>query len=269
MGIGTRLDPVLSFPLGANAISILEAATAYQAIMTGRVFPRSETTEPQPVPIITKIVDRDGETIWTYEERPDAVLSHRAAASVREILRKVMEVGTGLSARDAVRVDGKNLPLYGKTGTSNQFRNSSFVGFIPGPSDQTGELRLRDGYVVASYVGYDDNRPMKGRHFAIYGSSGALPLWVDTMNAIAANPQYRELVDAETLAMHPSGGVPVCLEGLQAVPVSLFNGMPVELRESLAKDNSITFLCAPADLSGASYNLRREFKPSGTYGAAQ
>lgn len=262
MGIGTRLDPVLSFPLGANAISILEAATAYQTIMTGRVFPLSETSEPQPVPIITKIVDRDGETIWKYKEKPDAVVSQHAAESVREILRKVMEVGTGLRARDAVRVDNYHLPLYGKTGTSNRFRNSSFVGFIPAPGNPTGELKIRNGYVVASYVGYDDNRPMKGKHFAIYGSSGALPLWIDTMNAIAHTPQYKEAIDTEAVAMRAIGGVPVCPKGFQAIPVSALNGMPTDLQATRDGSNPITFLCAPAEISGDAYQLRRKFEPS-------
>lgn len=263
MGIGTRLDPVLSFPLGANAISILEAATAYQAIMTGRVFPLSETSEPQPAPVITKIVDRDGETIWAYKEMPDAVLEQDAAESVREILKKVMEVGTGLTARDAVDVEGHHLPLYGKTGTSNRFTNSSFVGFIPAPANPTGELKFRNGYVVASYVGYDDNRPMKGQHFAIYGSSGALPLWIDTMNAIAHIPRYKDAVDMEAIAMHAPGGVPVCAKGLQAVPVSPLHGMAVNLQETRDGSNPITFLCAPAEISGEAYRLRRKFAPSG------
>ena len=263
MGIKTRLDPVLSFPLGANAISILEAATAYQTIMTGRIFPLSEISEPQPVPIITKIVDRDGETIWEYHEKPDAIVSHHAAESVREILRKVMEVGTGLRARDAVRVDGYHLPLYGKTGTSNRFRNSSFVGFIPAPAEPTGELKLRNGYVVASYVGYDDNRPMKGKHFAIYGSSGALPLWIDTMNAIARIPRYKGALDTETISMRAAGGVPVCPKGLRAIPVSALNGMPADLKEYRDESNPVTFLCAPVEISGEAYQLRRKFEPSG------
>jgi penicillin-binding protein 1A len=263
MGIDTHLDPVLSFPLGSNAISILEAATAYQTIMTGRVFPLSKINGPQPVPIITKIVDRDGEIIWEYHEKADAILSHQTADSVMEILREVMEVGTGLRARDAVRINEHHLPLYGKTGTSNRFRDSSFVGFIPGPVGPTGDLTFRNGYVVASYVGYDDNRPMKGKHFAIYGSSGALPLWIDTMNAIAGNPLYKEVVDPEILAMQTSAGVPSCIKGLQAMPVSLINGLPVSLKESQDKENPITFFCAPAEVSGEAYRLKRKFQPSG------
>jgi membrane peptidoglycan carboxypeptidase len=103
-----------------------------------------------------------------------------------------MDYGTGHSAKAAIRLnveggEGKlsvNIPAYGKTGTANRFTNSSFVGFVPGPNKESGEMGLEDGYVVASYVGYDDNRPMKSRHISIYGSAGALPLWL--FNSLAA-----------------------------------------------------------------------------------
>jgi len=139
------------------------------------------------------------------------------------------------------------------------------VGFIPAPANPTGQLKLRNGYVVASYVGYDDNRPMKGKHFAIYGSSGALPLWIDTMNAIAGNPQYRDALDTETLAMRPTGGVPVCPKGLQAIPISLLKGMPTDLKETRDESNPITFLCAPTEPSGDTYRLKRKFEPPGLH----
>ncbi len=264
MGISTHLDPVLSFPLGANAISILEAAEAYQTIMTGKSFLLSDSSDSeQVVPIITKIVDRDGETIWAYKQKPETVVSHQAAESVQEILRKVIEIGTGRKAREAVRVENNPLPAYGKTGTANRFTNSSFVGFIPGPDNSTGELVLKKGYVVASYIGYDDNRPMKGRHFTIYGSSGALPLWIDTVNAIAKSPQYRQAVDFETLKMSTVGGVPDCPRGFRPVPVSALTGLRTDLEKTANNDNPISFLCAPADASGNTYQLKREFKPSG------
>jgi penicillin-binding protein 1A len=264
MGISTHLDPVLSFPLGANAISILEAAEAYQTIMTGNSFPLSDGSgSEQLVPIITKIVDRDGETIWAYKQKPATVVSRQSAESVQEILRKVIEIGTGRKARQAVRVEDNPLPAYGKTGTANRFTNSSFVGFIPGPDNPTGELELKKGYVVASYVGYDDNRPMTGRHFTIYGSSGALPLWIDTVNAIAESPQYLQAVDLETLNMNAAGGVPDCPQGLQPVPVSALTGLQTDLQKTTDTDNPVSFLCAPVDASGDTYQLKREFKPSG------
>jgi len=262
MGIYTHLDTVLSFPLGANAISILEAARAYQTIMTGSTYALSDNdNQQQLVPIITKIVDRDGETIWSYQARPKKVLSDKTSESVREILKKVMEIGTGRKARDAVNVDSIPLPTYGKTGTANRFTNSSFVGFIPGPDNPTGELNLKNGYVVASYIGYDDNRPMKGRHFAIYGSSGALPLWIDTVNAIANDEHYKESVDMAGLALTSVTDSAACPEDFHAVPVSLLNGLPADSSEGQNSQSPFTYFCTPAEYSGDTYQLIREFEP--------
>ncbi|HYQ60120.1 MAG TPA: hypothetical protein VEP29_03660, partial [Desulfatiglandales bacterium] len=129
MGISTKLDPVLSFPLGANSISILEAALAYETIMTGNVYPLGDKLTTGMVPIITKIVDRQGNTLWEYAPQPKRVLSERVSAQVTDILRAVMDNGTGHSAKEAIRlkVDAEEEKLsvliktYGKTGTANRF----------------------------------------------------------------------------------------------------------------------------------------------------
>jgi hypothetical protein len=57
-----------------------------------------------------------------------------------------MDNGTGRSAKEAIRLkveaENQNLSIlvrtYGKTGTSNRFTNSSFVGFVPGPDKKSG-----------------------------------------------------------------------------------------------------------------------------------
>ena len=128
IGISTPLDPVLSFPLGPNSISIMEAALAYETLVTGKVYPLSPEGGAAMVPIITKIVDRDGEVIYAYTPKPERVLSERVSSQTTEILRKVMEVGTGRKAGDAVRIFDIPIPTFGKTGTANRFTNSSFVG---------------------------------------------------------------------------------------------------------------------------------------------
>ena len=158
IGISTPLDPVLSFPLGPNSISIMEAALAYEALATGKAYPLSPGGGPAMVPIIKKIVDREGEVIWEYRPKPEMVLSKRVSTLITEILGKVMERGTGQKARDAVRLFDIPIPTFGKTGTANRFTNSSFVGLIPGPDSRTGQFDLENGYVIAAYTGYDEDR---------------------------------------------------------------------------------------------------------------
>ena len=268
LGFSTKLDPVLSFPLGANAVSILETALAYEAMITGGVHPLDEGTAAGMVPIITKIADREGKSLWEYHPRPKRVLSERVSSLVGNILRLVMEKGTGRSARDAVRLSLDMdemavhipLPSLGKTGTANRFTNSSFVGFIPGPDERSGRLDLENGYVIAGYVGFDDNRPMKSKQISIYGASGAMPLWIDTANAIVNSPRFKlnlQLAELAFASQVPGSSV---LQGLIEVPVSPRSGL------ALSDGNGFVSGDFPAVLSDAEIRdhtiiLKRVFEP--------
>jgi penicillin-binding protein 1A len=265
MGITTKLDPVLSFPLGANAISILEAALAYQSIMTGKVYPVGEKLDLNLVPIITKIEDRQGKTIWEYSPHPQQVLSERTSRLITNILRHVMENGTGRSVGDAVRMkidmEGARsdipIPSFGKTGTANRYTNSSFVGFVPGPMKGKSEFSLDDGYVVASYMGYDDNRPMKGSHVVIYGASGAAPLWVDTINTIVNSSNYQKDLEIADLVFDPKPITVATDEKFISVPVSPASGLPVIGTNSQGSPEVL----ADADLKDGAFHLERTFEP--------
>jgi penicillin-binding protein 1A len=268
LGFSTRLDPVLSFPLGANAVSILEAAVAYQAMMTGKVYTLDEVMTNSMVPIITKIVDRQGKTLWEYEPKAKQVLSKRVSNLVTNILHLVMEDGTGRSARDAVHlhmnIDSMDMevpvPTYGKTGTANRFTNSSFVGLVPGPDEGSGRLTLKDGYVIASYVGFDDNRPMKGKRISIYGASGALPLWIDTANAIVNSQRFKVNLQVADVAFDPQPSTENADKDLRLVPVSPISGLPLpEKAGTIAGDfpKVLTY----ADFADQNLQLNRVFEP--------
>ncbi|MDY7032086.1 MAG: transglycosylase domain-containing protein [Thermodesulfobacteriota bacterium] len=208
MGISSQLDDVLSFPLGSNSISILDACMAYQTILSGKVFTNSGNEYTDFIPIIKKIVDRNGETIYEYEPKVVNILDSRVSNMVIPILRGAVKHGTGRSAegRIVLRIeDFQNpdipygvsfkIPAYGKTGTSNDFTNSSFCGFIPGPLDGEMGLSIKNSYVIATYVGYDNNKPLKNKHIKVYGSSGALPIWIEISNKIIQTENYSEHID--------------------------------------------------------------------------
>lgn len=262
MGISTGLDPVLSFPLGPNSISIMEAALAYQTIMTGRVYPLSNENRLRMVPVITKITDREGEIIYEYEARPEQVLSDRVSGLITQILEKVMETGTGRKAKDSVRIFDIPIPVFGKTGTANRFTNSSFVGFIPGPGEDAGQLDIREGYVIAGYVGYDDNRPMKSEHMAIYGASGALPIWVDTSNTIVNSDDYKKNFQIADLAFGPIvTNFLVGTKDLRRVHVSPVTGL-IEISSGEGPDSSpLPQVFAEIDDPGDTLDLKRHFEP--------
>jgi penicillin-binding protein 1A len=268
MGISTKLDPVLSFPLGANSISILEAALAYETIMTGKVYPLGDRLTTGMVPIITKIVDRQGKTVWEYAPQPKKVLSERVSALVTDILRAVMDNGTGRSAKEAIRLNMEAekeklsvlIKTYGKTGTGNRFTNSSFVGFVPGPDKESGEIGLENGYVVASYVGYDDNRPMKSRHISIYGSAGALPLWTDTVNVIVNSPDFRKSLQMADLVFDTGSEQTRLDETFRKIAVSPKSGLPETLGNEPVPGNLPRAL-TELDLQNNPWTLKRVFEP--------
>jgi len=265
MGITTKLDPVLSFPLGANSISILEAALAYQTMMTANVYPIEKKLNQDMVPIITKILDRQGKVIWEYAPKPKNILSKRTSELVTDILRLVTESGTGRSARDAVRIqldmEGSRMevpvPCFGKTGTANKYTNSSFIGFIPGPKPGKSEFGLDEGYVVASYVGYDDNRPMKGKHVVIYGASGALPLWIDTINTIVNDREYKKNLEIADVVFDLKSVQIERGDRFLLVPVSPKSGLPVPESNPQRLPKALT----DAESKDDHLALKRSFEP--------
>ena len=261
IGISTPLDPVLSFPLGPNSISIMEAALAYETLATGRAYPLSPGGGSAMVPIIKKIVDREGEVIWEYSPKPERVLSRRVSTLISEILGKVMERGTGKKAKDAIRLFDIPVPTFGKTGTANRFTNSSFVGLIPGPDSRTGQFDLENGYVIATYTGYDDNRPMKGKHLAIYGSSGALPLWIDTANAIVGTTDFKKGVQPADLVFSPLARPEADEKEFRRIPVSSVTGLPKRPFKQAAGSSSDVTVLSETEAQGEKLELKRHFEP--------
>ncbi|MFC1579593.1 transglycosylase domain-containing protein [Thermodesulfobacteriota bacterium] len=267
LGVATKLEPVLSFPLGANAVSIMEASLAYQTMMTGTLSPLVSGETAGTAPIITKIVDREGEDIWEYHPQGEKMLTTGLSGQISEILRMVMTEGTGRSARGAVQlsldVEQEKviipIPSFGKTGTSNRFTNSSFVGLIPGEVKGKG-LEVQKGYVIGAYVGYDNNRPMKGKQVVIYGSSGALPLWIDTANAIVNSTHYKGNLDIANLAFDTDWIGLSKKEGFQQVLVSSTTGLPIVPPAAEAGNEGLEFYSF-ANWEKNQLQLKRLFEP--------
>src|SRR5262249_23602425 len=74
------------------------------------------------------------------------------------------------------------VPLGGKTGTTNDYKNVAFVGYLP--AAQPSGYSASAGPIVAVYVGYDDNHSMKTNKISVTGAVGALPAWVSIVQAM-------------------------------------------------------------------------------------
>jgi membrane peptidoglycan carboxypeptidase len=199
LGIKAELEPVLSFPLGSNVISLLDAVRMYETLVTGTRFtPANETkadsfydeSSSNGLSIIERIETVSGEVIYSKEAVTKRIVDPLTSISVANILQNTVKYGTGRYARDFVRLQSSSqerqellsklnlpIPLLGKTGTANDFRNAAFIGYVPVLADGESLMQLPGGYSVGVYVGYDDNQSMKKGTTHLTGAGGALPAW--------------------------------------------------------------------------------------------
>ena len=238
LGVSSALPPVLAMPLGAAEISLEEAAAMYQGLLTGQAwtYPGQKTTpsalpgirDMEPVPaqtrstqLISQIRDRDGNVLYRSSVEPVPISDPVAGRLVGGILRAVIDWGTGRRAKGAVRLGGQSVPLMGKTGTTNSYRNAAFCGYVPAARD--GQWSWEDGLTVAVYVGYDDNRKMSRGTTRLSGASGALPAWITTVQG---------LVKSGMLGDAPGTGPMPLPEGIAPVAVREGSGLPLEEGEA-------------------------------------
>jgi membrane peptidoglycan carboxypeptidase len=219
-GVQSEIPTVLAMPLGASEITLEEASSVYSGVITGKTwsFPgRAGALEvdspPAPALLISEVRDVDGRVLYRAEPEASQIAQSAVGEMSADILRNVVRWGTGRRALDAVRLGSVSVPLGGKTGTTNEFRNAAFLGFAPVLGD--GVFSASDAYIVGSYVGYDDNRPMVQGRIRIAGSSGALPAWILTIRGMA----QAGLLGEEDSAQEPIASVLLEPPGMVRVPV--------------------------------------------------
>ncbi|MEL7447697.1 MAG: penicillin-binding protein 1B [Pseudomonadota bacterium] len=156
-----------SIALGAVDVSALEVAQVYNTLANGGFY--------TPLRAVLEVVDAQGVPLERYPLALESVADAAATQQVNAGMVLTMRDGTGRSARSRL---GADIELAGKTGTTNDFRDSWFAGFS------------RDVLAVV-WVGNDDNRPT-----GLTGASGALKVWSDFM-------QTQPLHDVEL--MQPAG----------------------------------------------------------------
>lgn len=151
MGIHSKLENLPSLALGAFELSPLEVLESYTALtrLGSRV----------PLSTLYRVEDLTGRELHSFRPTADAVVNTEAAAMLVGILKNAVDQGTARGAR----VLGLIGPAAGKTGTTNDKKDSWFAGFTP---SQTAVV----------WVGYDDNTS-----HGLTGGSGAVPIWSQFM----------------------------------------------------------------------------------------
>ena len=158
LGVHTSLQRYATTALGASEVNLLELATAYRTIASGVV------AEPY---VIRRIVRDSGEAM-DEDSRHGAPVTIRddALSLIQEGLRGVVRMPTGTA--HALDSRAFPIPVMGKTGTTNEFRDALFVGSTYGV----------DGITVAVRIGFDDNRSLGAKET---GGRLALPVFQELM----------------------------------------------------------------------------------------
>jgi penicillin-binding protein 1A len=133
MGIESPLQPHLSLALGSADVTPLEMATAFATLANGGL-------RVQPLSIL-KVTDTRGKVLEEHRPLRQVGLSPEVAYIMTDLLRGVIERGTGTAA-------AIGRPAAGKTGTTDDYRNAWFIGY-------TRQLS------AAVWIGNDDNTPMR------------------------------------------------------------------------------------------------------------
>ncbi len=166
MGISTKLDEVDAIALGACGVLPIELTAAFGSYANHGILCK-------PLDI-TKIAKRDGDVLYEQAPSRKVALSEQTAYIMADMLRSVVDRGTGASIRSTY---GFRRPAAGKTGTTNEFTDAWFVGFTP-------------QIVAGVWVGLDDPAVSLGPGMA--GARAALPIWANFMNAAYDTMRWRE-----------------------------------------------------------------------------
>jgi penicillin-binding protein 1A len=173
-GIYDKMQPVLSMSLGSGETTVLRMVSAYSVLANG-----GKQIKPT---LIDRIQDRYGKTIfkheesicqacnaddWTEQDEPEVVdnreqvLDPMTAYQITSMMQGVILRGT---AAGKIKLESD---VAGKTGTTNDEKDTWFVGYTP-------------DLVAGLYIGFDDPKPL-GR--GATGGSLAAPLFNTFMQA--------------------------------------------------------------------------------------
>lgn len=145
-----------SLLLGAEPMTPLEVLSLYGSFASGgfRMAPKS----------VVAVTSEAGEPLTRHPFGLDQRIEREHALAMQRALEVVMQKGTGKSSRFA------RLGVAGKTGTSDDYRDSWFAGF------DTARLAV-------VWVGFDDNRPT-----GMTGAAGALKVWDELFTRLGVEP---------------------------------------------------------------------------------
>ncbi len=141
-------------------VTQIEVAAAYGTIANGGEYNK-------PV-FYTKVIDHEGNLVLENTIEPKQVLKSQSAYILTDMMKDVITSGTGTKAR----LKQTKIPVAGKTGTTTDTKDLTFVGYTP-------------YYVGSIWMGFDSPKPLEDRGYH-------LTLWADVMDKIHKDLPYKD-----------------------------------------------------------------------------
>ena len=192
LNIYDEIPELLSVSLGAAETTLIDLTSAYAPFVNG-----GKKIEPK---LISRIQDRRGKTIYQEKSRKcigcdkfineeiklpkientnDQVISEETAYQMTSILQGAVQRGTAKKLRSL------NVPLAGKTGTTNNNYDAWFIGFS-------------SNLIIGVYIGYDNPKTL-GKYET--GSKAALPIFKDFVEMALYKEDFGEFKIPENIYM--------------------------------------------------------------------
>jgi len=158
LGLAQKPKLYPSMLLGALALTPIEVAQIYNTLANGgfRV----------PLRAVRSVIGDDGKLLQRYDIEISQASDPAYVYALNQGLVQVMERGTGRTVRTQLPAD---MVVAGKTGTSDDLRDSWFAGFT-------------NDHLIVTWIGADDNKPI-----GLTGSSGAARIWAGVLHALEAS----------------------------------------------------------------------------------
>lgn len=155
--LGVEADPAPnpSLLLGALDLAPYEVAQLYATLASGGFR--------TPLRAVRSVQGPDGAPLAQFPLETEQAADPAAVYQLDQALVQVMRRGTGRGARARLPAE---LVVAGKTGTSNDLRDSWFAGFS-------------QDLLAVVWIGHDDNQPT-----GLTGASGAMSVWSDLMGRL-------------------------------------------------------------------------------------
>lgn len=167
-----------SFSLGTSSPSAIRMAGAY-----GTFANSGEQNDPYSV---TKVENKNG-VQFKHKETPKAAFDPDVANNVTDVLKNVVEKGTGTKAK----LEGR--PAAGKTGTTDGNKSAWFVGYTPQLSTAISMFRMDDSAKKKTF----EEMYGTGDQKQIHGASFPSEIWHDYMTDALAGSDVESFPKAQ------------------------------------------------------------------------